>query len=107
MRNWLLVTVVVRSIQLPALTWILAAVIKGPIAEHNSMGLVWGALLFAGVAISTQIVMHYRQRLALELGEAVVHDLRNDIFRHLQQLPMSFFHRTKVGRVISRMKCCS
>jgi ATP-binding cassette subfamily B protein len=33
----------------------------------------------------------------------VVHDLRNDVFRHLQRLPMSFFHRTKVGRIISRM----
>ena len=29
--------------------------------------------------------------------------LRNDVFRHLQRLPMSFFHRTKVGRIISRM----
>ncbi len=70
---------------------------------HDSVGLVWGAVAFAVLAISTQVVMHFRQRLALELGEAVVHDLRNDIFRHLQRLPMSFFHRTKVGRIISRM----
>ena len=103
MRNWLMLSVVIRSIQLPALTWILAAVIKGPIALHDSMGLVWGAVAFAGLAISTQVVMHFRQRLALELGEAVVHDLRNDIFRHLQRLPMSFYHRTRLGRIISRM----
>ena len=47
--------------------------------------------------------MHFRQRLALELGELVVHDLRNDMFAHLQSLPMSFFNRTKLGRIISRM----
>ncbi len=47
--------------------------------------------------------MHFRQRLALELGEAVVYDLRNEIFAHLQPLPMSFFNRTKLGRIISRM----
>ena len=47
--------------------------------------------------------MHFRQRLALELGEAVVFDLRNAIFAHLQALPMSFFNRTKLGRIISRM----
>lgn len=28
MRNWLLVMVVIRSVQLPALTWIVATVIK-------------------------------------------------------------------------------
>ena len=62
-----------------------------------------GAALFLVLAISTQFVMHFRQRLALELGESVVLDLRNDIFAHLQPLPMSFFNRTKLGRIISRM----
>src|SRR4029079_5822751 len=46
---------------------------------------------------------HFRQRLALELGEAVIHDLQNRIFTHLQQMPMSFYNRTKVGRIISRV----
>ena len=40
---------------------------------------------------------------ALELGESVVRDLRIALFQHLQRMPMSFFHRTKIGRIISRM----
>ena len=40
---------------------------------------------------------------ALELGESVVRDLRIALFTHLQRMPMSFFNRTKVGRIISRM----
>lgn len=102
-RNWLVLTVILRSIQLPALTWVLAAVINGPIQRRDVNGVVWGALGFAALAVFTQIVMHYRQRLALELGESVVCDLRNALFAHLQTLPMKWFHRTKVGRVISRM----
>lgn len=47
--------------------------------------------------------MHFRQRYALELGELVVKDLRNELFAHLQNMPLSFFNRTKVGRIISRM----
>jgi ATP-binding cassette subfamily B protein len=39
----------------------------------------------------------------LEIGEAVIHDLRQEIFSHLQRMPMSFFQRTKTGRLISRM----
>jgi ATP-binding cassette subfamily B protein len=102
-RNWLLVTVVLRSIQLPALTWMIAAVIRGPVAEKSVPGVIWGAGLFALLALSTQFVMHYRQRLALELGEAVVTDLRKAMFAHIQRMPMRWFHQTKVGRVISRM----
>ncbi|HZZ71805.1 MAG TPA: ABC transporter ATP-binding protein [Pirellulales bacterium] len=102
-RNWLVLLVILRSIQLPCLTWIIAAVIKGPIADRDPIGLAWGAAGFALLAVSTQIVMHFRQRLALELGEAVVYDLRCEMFAQLQRLPMSFFNKTKLGRIISRM----
>lgn len=102
-RNWLLLCVIVRSLQLPCLTWAIAAIIKGPISRGDSQGLMLGVAGFAALAISTQTVLHFRQRFALELGELVVHDLRNAIFAHLQRLPMAFFHKTKLGRIISRM----
>ena len=102
-RNWLLVMVLVRSVQLPALTWVLAYVINGPIQRGDVRGVLWGAAGFALLALSTQIVMHFRQRLALELGESVVFDLRNRLFAHIQEMPMSWYNRTKIGRVISRM----
>ena len=103
-RNWLLLLVVIRSIQLPALTWVIAAIINGPIAagdvRRRALGRGW---LHGAGAHRRNGVMHFRQRFALELGEAVVHDLRTHIFSHLQRMPMSFFHRTKLGRIISRM----
>lgn len=102
-RNWLIVLVILRSVQLPGLTWVLTAVIAGPIAQRDVAGVWWGAAGFLALALSTQVVMHFRQRLALELGEAVVHDLRNALFAHLQTLTMGYYHRTKVGRIISRM----
>ena len=39
----------------------------------------------------------------MELGEAVIHDLRQAIFEHLQRMPMGFFNKTKIGRIISRV----
>jgi ATP-binding cassette subfamily B protein len=103
MRTGLLIMVLVRSIQLPALTWVVAAAIRGPIARHEPAGIVWAVAGFAVLALSTQLVMHYRQLWALELGEAVVADLRAALFAHLQRMPMGWFHRTRVGRIISRM----
>lgn len=102
-RNWLLFLVIVRSVQLPALTWMIAAIINGPVQRGDVVGLAWGTAGFTALALSTQFVMHFRQRFALELGEAVVLDARRALFEHIQRMPMSFFHRTKVGRIISRM----
>ena len=102
-RNRLLLLVAMRSFQLPALTWAIAAIIKGPITAGDGAGTMLGVAGFVALAISTQLVMHFRQRYALELGESVVFDLRNDIFAHLQRMPLSFFQRTRLGRIISRM----
>jgi ATP-binding cassette, subfamily B, bacterial len=102
-RNLLLAMVIVRSVQLPLMAWLLSRVIDGPIAGRSAAGLAWGVLAFLAVGASTHLVLHFRQRLALELGEAVVHDLRDAVFVHLEQMPMSFFDRTRLGRIISRM----
>ncbi len=103
-RNWLIVMVVLRSIQLPLVAWTIGAVINGPIANHEPLSsILWGAFGLLALAGTTQIVFHFRQRLALELGEAVIHDLRGEIFAHLQRMPMSFYNKTKIGRIISRV----
>jgi ATP-binding cassette subfamily B protein len=102
-RHLLLAAVVTRAIQLPALTWVLAAVIRGPVASQDVDGVILGSIGFALLALTTQFVMHFRQRLALELGENVVTDLRSRLFRHMQKMPMRWFHTNRIGRVISRM----
>jgi ATP-binding cassette subfamily B protein len=102
-RNMLLLIVLVRSIQLPLLAFGLGLIIKGPVTDGEPWAVVTGAGLYLLLALITQLTFHFRARFALELGERVVHDLRRDIFQHLQRMPMSFFHRWKLGRLLSRM----
>lgn len=107
-RNVLFVCVLLRAIQLPLVAWTTAAVIAGPITRYADytnpvQAILFGALALALLALSTQVVFHFRQRFALEMGEAVIHDLRREIFAHLQQMPMSFYNKTKIGRIISRV----
>lgn len=102
-RNWLIVLTLLRAAQLPALGWAMGAVINGPVARGDGAGTWWGAVGFLALAVVTQVTFHFRYRLALEFGEAVVHDLRQEIFQHLARMPMSFYNRTKVGRIISRI----
>jgi ATP-binding cassette subfamily B protein len=93
----------IRSMQLPALVMVVAFVITGPIAGHNVEGLAHGVVFYGLLAVLTDGMFHFRQRFALEIGETVVNGLRADIFAKVQRQPMSFFHRTKIGRVISRV----
>jgi ATP-binding cassette subfamily B protein len=103
MRNTIFVLTVVRAVQKPALAWALAAVINGPITGGDFRGVLWGAAGFLVLAGFTELTFHFRQRLQLELGEAVVHDLRNAVFRQLQRMPMSYFNKTKLGRILGRV----
>ena len=103
MRNTIFVLTVVRAVQKPALAWALAAVINGPITGGDFRGVLWGAGGFLVLAGFTELTFHFRQRLQLELGEAVVHDLRNAVFRQLQRMPMSYFNKTKLGRILGRV----
>ena len=36
-------------------------------------------------------------------GQSVIRDLRNKIYAHLNELPLSFFHKTPTGELISRI----
>ena len=101
--NILLVLTVIRSAQLPALIWASAAIISGPIAHHDIGGLPWAVLGYGLLALTTDVLFHWRQRYALEIGETVVNGLRAEIFAKTQRQPMSFFHRVKLGRIISRV----
>jgi ATP-binding cassette subfamily B protein len=99
----LLVLTVIRSAQLPALIWASATIISGPIARHDIGVLPWAVLGYGLLALSTDVLFHWRQRYALEIGETVVNGLRAEIFAKTQRQPMSFFHRVKIGSIISRV----
>ncbi|HEY5079869.1 MAG TPA: ABC transporter ATP-binding protein [Opitutaceae bacterium] len=94
---------IIRAAQLPALAWLTATVITGPIAHGDLHGILVGTMEFAALAVVTDGMFHFRQRFALEIGETVVNGLRSEIFGKTMRQPMSFFHRMKLGRILSRV----
>ena len=99
----LFVTVVLRGIQLPVLAWGVGAIINGPVTRGDTNQLAWCVAAFAGFALFTELTFRYRIKWALEVGEAVIHDLRSTMFRHWLGLTMGYFNRHPVGRLISRI----
>jgi ATP-binding cassette subfamily B protein len=102
-RNVLIVLTLLRASQLPALSWITALAIAGPITNHELSPLFRWIAGYAVLAALTDFLFHFRQRYAMEIGESVVGAMRAQIFDHVSRMPMSFFHRVKLGRILSRV----
>jgi ATP-binding cassette subfamily B protein len=55
-------------------------------------------------ALAIRFTMEYVQTLIMQrVGQRAMFDLRSAIFQHLQRLPMSFFDRNPVGRMVTRV----
>jgi ATP-binding cassette subfamily B protein len=102
-RNWLVFLTLARSAQLAGLTWLFSTAIAGPVSKGDRPGLWLAVLAYGLLALLSEGMFHFRMRFAQELGERVVHRLRADLFESVQRQPMSFFHRTKLGRILGRM----
>lgn len=102
-RTILVCLVVIRALQLPLLSWSVAKLVSGPIAHRDVQGTWWGLFGLLLVIVTTEVNFVYRMRLALRFGESVVYDLRCAIFRQLMKMPMSFYNRMPLGRLISRI----
>ncbi|MSO57416.1 MAG: ABC transporter ATP-binding protein [Thermoleophilia bacterium] len=62
--------------------------------------------LVAGMAlipIVTGALGVWQTLLSNQVGQAVMHDLRSRVYRHLQRLSLAFFTRTRTGEVQSRI----
>jgi ATP-binding cassette subfamily B protein len=65
------------------------------------LGLV--TLLFL-VIIALNFVFNFFQKwIMVYTGHMIMHDLRMNLFRHIQSLPMEFFTRNPVGRLVTRV----
>ena len=68
-RNVLCILAFIRSIQLPMLAWAIGAIINGPISHRNAFQLIAAVAGYAGFALFTEIVFHFRIKVALRFGE--------------------------------------
>ena len=78
-------------------------VIDVAVPAHDTGAVRRDALLFI-VVLAAQLVCEYGQLvLTTLLGQRVMHDLRRELFDHLQRLSIAFFDRNPVGRLVTRV----
>jgi ATP-binding cassette, subfamily B, multidrug efflux pump len=65
-------------------------------------GLWWTVVVYAGSIAGGFALQYVQVRIMQWVGQETMYDLRKEIFQHLQRLPMSFYDRTPVGRLVTR-----
>jgi ATP-binding cassette subfamily B protein len=70
-------------------------------AHHTLLTLV---LVIIGASIFSAIVGTIRGRLTSYLGAYVLHDIRSQLYAHLQRLSVSYYDKRETGAVMSRVQ---
>jgi ATP-binding cassette subfamily B protein len=65
--------------------------------------ILWLSLILLALAIAWSLVEFARVMAMAVMGQSAMRDLRRALFDHVQRLPMRFFDRYPVGRLVTRL----
>jgi ATP-binding cassette subfamily B protein len=66
-------------------------------------GIGWLSLLFLAVLAFDFLAQYIQIRIMQRVGQQTMYDMRGEIFSHMQRLPMSYFDRNPMGRLVTRV----
>ncbi|TDC54359.1 ABC transporter ATP-binding protein [Jiangella ureilytica] len=71
---------------------------------EGDRGMVIGlSAAVAGLAVVTSAIGLTQRYVSATIGQGLVHDLRSQVFAHVQRMPIAFFSRTQTGALVSRL----
>ena len=87
-----------------AIPWLIGYAIDDFIEFGDYNGLTWMFVLFIVIA-AVNWVMNFVMQFSMEkVGQGILYNLRRDVFHHVQKQSVSFYDRTEVGRMMSRVQ---
>jgi len=66
-------------------------------------GVILISVVYLGVLIFDFLAQYIQIRIMQRVGQQTMYDMRTEIFGHLQRLPISYFDRNPVGRLMTRV----
>jgi ATP-binding cassette subfamily B protein len=61
------------------------------------------ALLFVGIIAMSIVFTTIRSRMMAHVSQRIIHDIRSDLFAHLQKLPFSYYDSRPAGKILVRV----
>ena len=88
---------------LSSVPWIIKLGIDRYVLNSDFGGLTWLFVILLGVALANWVSGYAQDVLMAKMGQTMLYSLRRALFAHLQRLSVSFYDRTEVGRLLSRV----
>ena len=100
-----LITMVMYTVTMVATPVIVLLAIEAIVPPDQSMSrLTWLVILFF-VNAGIQYLTHYIHQVAMaRVSQNLLLDVRDDMFNHLQTLSMSYYDKSQMGRIMSRLQ---
>jgi ATP-binding cassette subfamily B multidrug efflux pump len=98
----LLILPVVAACRL-AQPWIIKLAIDGHITTGRMAGLESIALAFSGILLLESLLSFVEVFLLQSVGQHVMADIRNELFRHMMNLPVAWFDKVPTGGAVTRL----
>ena len=83
--------------------WVESALERRQIEIDPAKGLAAVSLVYLASLFLTFVVLYFQSFLMQMMGQRIMVDLRRDIYRRLHEVPMRFFDRNPVGRLVTRV----
>ena len=82
---------------------ILMEAINRMIPDKNILGLVLMSLGYTAIVVIVGLMTAFRMRNMNRVGQGIIHDIRLEMFRHLQRLPFTYFDDRPHGKILVRI----
>ncbi len=97
-----LLAVLVYTIANASIPWLIMLGINEGVNTGDVQRLHMLGLVFLGVTLIHFGANYLQFVFMARVGQSILYALRTEMFNHLQSMPPAFFHRTAVGRIMSR-----
>jgi ATP-binding cassette, subfamily B, multidrug efflux pump len=71
--------------------------------SNDFQGIIFVAIVFLLASLAAFFVQYAQAIVMQAMGQRIMFDLREEIFAHLQRLPVQFYDRNPVGRLMTRL----
>jgi ATP-binding cassette, subfamily B, multidrug efflux pump len=77
--------------------------LDGPIKTNDLLGLRWICAILLVAILVRMLFQAWQGYLVQKVGQNITADIRENLFHHVTSLSISFFDRTPVGKLITRL----
>ncbi len=97
-------TMILYTLTAVAIPWVIKLAIDSYIEKGDLSGLNFIAILLGVIALASWGANYLQYMSMAKVSQGVLYSLRSRMFDHLQRLSLSFYDRSEVGRIMSRVQ---